>query len=48
MLKNREELLERLVQYPEGIEVENLKDSYKGIETDIDVTLLSEMSLIVT
>lgn len=36
-LKNKDDLLSKLQKTPEGIDFDNLKDCYSGVEDDIHV-----------
>ena len=44
-LKNKEELYTLLTRTPDGIEWENLKDCYKGIDTDLEELVRSRKIL---
>lgn len=41
-LKNKDELLVLVRKYPEGVPMGDLKDSYPGIQADVQVFLVVE------
>jgi hypothetical protein len=44
-IKNRDELLELLTKTSDGVEWDNLKDTYQGVDQDLEVTFIGYLKL---